>query len=153
MTASTPASRQPPEDDTALLIAALNQAWAFYDGEANRTLQVVNYFLVAAAVLATAYVGALNGKHYAIAAVLAAIGLALTLATLIIGQWQRAAANSAFLMVQELYGRVSERLKVQPLGATRSRVEYRLRPAVVTAGLFSLILAIDIGALVYALTR
>jgi hypothetical protein len=31
-------------------------------------LQTVNYFLVAIAILATAYVGALNGKRYPIAA-------------------------------------------------------------------------------------
>lgn len=153
MIASTPAGGQPAEDDTTLLIAALNQAWAFYDAETNRGLQIVNYYLVATAILATAYVSAINGKNHAIAAVLAVAGFALTMATLAIGLTQRWAARSANVMVQELFERVARKLNMQSVGAARPDIGSRLRPAVVPAILFILGLALDIGALAYAFTR
>jgi hypothetical protein len=46
---------------------------------------VINYFLVASAVLATAYVSAINGKHYPIAAVIALSETALAAVTYTIG--------------------------------------------------------------------
>ena len=138
-----------PEEDTALLIAALNHAWAWYDAQMNRGLQVVNYFFVAGAVLATAYVSAINGKHYAIATVLALAGIALTTMTFFIGLLVRQSAYPAGPALDELRQRVFGRLKIE------SVYEIRVPPAVRLARLatpiaVALALLLNVAALLYA---
>jgi hypothetical protein len=78
MTASEPPGEQRPEDDTALLTAALNHSWTWYDEHMKRVFQLVNFYIVATALLVTAYANSINGKHYGFAIALAVVGLVLT---------------------------------------------------------------------------
>jgi len=162
MTVSEPPDKQPPEDDTALLIAALNHAWTWYDAQVSRTLQVINYFFVASAVLATAYVGAINGKHYPLAAVVALAGIGLTAVVSLIQLRQRVAVQFGAPVLAELQGRLADRLQIDMAGMIGTRTWTtrkgttrigRIARSNISAIAFGLVLLVSIGALLYAVIR
>jgi hypothetical protein len=149
-------SKSPDEsssgDDTALLIAALNRAWTWYDARMNRGLQVVNYYLVASAVLATAYVSAINGRHYAIAAVIALSEVVVTGSTFMVGYRQRRHATGGELALIELQSRIADRLGMGSI----QMLEPRSRPIPIYISVwiaFGLAVLLSIGGALYALVH
>lgn len=154
MTPSEPPGEQPPGDDTALLTAALDHAWTWYDAQINRGLQMINYFLVASAVLATAYVSAINGKQYPLATIVALAGIGLTAVASLIELRQSLQASEAGPVLGELQRRVANRLNID-LGTSRNltwtgRMALSIFPVAIALGLA---LLVNIGALLYAMTR
>jgi hypothetical protein len=107
--------RSQGDEDTALLIAALDHSWTTLDARLNRGLQVVNYYLVAAAILANAYVSAFNAKLYTVAAVIGLSGLALTMVTFAVGFRQRRLAHFSEFALIELQDRLADRLGISAL--------------------------------------
>jgi hypothetical protein len=152
MTASETSGEQSPEQDTALLTAALNHAWAWYDAQISHSLQLINYTVVAGAVLATAYVSAINGKHYPLATVVAVAATGLTLVTSLMVFRQTLQADSAEPVLAELQERV---VGTRLAGTTGTghwivRVARSAVPGMIALGVS---LLVDIAALLYAVTR
>ena len=155
MTASEPPGEQPPDDDTALLIAALNHAWAWYDAQYNRRLQVINYFLLASAVLVTAYVGAINANHYPLAALVALAGIGLTAVTSLIQLQQSAVINTGGPVLGELQARVADRLNIDMARLGRAQTPTTRLGQMARGNLSAItlgsILLVSIGGVLYAL--
>jgi len=123
MTISEPPGEQPPGDDTALLTAALNHYWAAYDGQTSRIYQVANFYLVATAILFTAYTSPINGKHYGLAAALAIAGLGLTALTTAVLLGQASGTAQAESGLTELQNRIASRLEIGPIRVAAFRPE------------------------------
>jgi hypothetical protein len=145
------ASEQTSEDDTALLTTALNHSWAWYEMRSSRAFQVLNYYLVANAIVLTAYTSAINGKHNGVAAALAVAGLGLTAVAAAGALHETNAAAVAEPALQELQNRIAGRLSIDPIrmAATRSGRKHSAGVIIV----FGLATLFNMGALVYAVTR
>jgi hypothetical protein len=152
MTVSEPPSSPQLADDTALLTAALNHAWAWYDGHSNRASQLLDYYLVAIAILFAAYTSAINGKHYGLAVALTVAALLLTALTTAGGLAVVNDVSRAQPALDQLQKRIADKLDIKDVnmakfqkGKTWSRTT-----AVITVGAATLVW---ISGLVYAATR
>jgi hypothetical protein len=152
MTDRASAGRPEEDDDTALLIATLDHCWAWYDAGIGRGLQVLNYYLVAIAVLATAYVSALNAKLYAVAAVIGLSGAALTAVSYGVGTDQTKFAHTGMRALREVQDRIADRIGIESVRMGRARPIWRVTP-LFSHGAFVLAATLSIGSVVYALIR
>jgi hypothetical protein len=150
MTVSEPAGGQQAGDDTPLLTAALDHTWAWYDARYNRALQVINFYLVAAAITFNAYIRAINGNHYGVAAALAISGLTLSaIAALAVLHAINAGARAEPALAQ-LQDRVAARLGLDSIRMATTETPIRHRRAALIIILLVLPAVLDISGLIYA---
>lgn len=149
MTPSEPPGQQPPGEDTALLTAALNHSWAWYDQYSNRAFQLINYYIVATAIVVTAYANAINGKHYPFAAALAIAGLGLTAMLAGNGLYQINTAALAEPALTEMQDRIGKGLRTGSMHIAGPReIRQRRNGTIIMSGVAAAFYA---GALLYAL--
>jgi beta-lactamase regulating signal transducer with metallopeptidase domain len=114
---SEPPAEQPREDNTALLSAALNHAWTWYDEHMKRVFQLVNFYIVATALLVTAYANSINKKQYGFAVALAIAGLVITAIASASALNQANAASKADKPLREMQDRIASKLETSTLEA------------------------------------
>jgi hypothetical protein len=113
---------------------------------------VVNYYIVATAIVVTAYASSINDKQYGFAAALMIVGLGLTAVTGTISLYEVSAANLAEPALTEMQERIGDRLNTASMHIASREMGLRLR-LIGLAGIFGVATAFAITGLVYALTR
>lgn len=149
MTPSESHGKQYPVDDIALLTAALNHSWTWYDEHIKRVFQLINFYIVATALLVTAYANSINGKHYGFAIALAVVGLALTAIASASALNQATAGGKAEDALREMEDRVAGRLEADSIRIVKHQdgIRHTTRAAGITVGLAA---GLFVAALIYA---
>ena len=152
MTTSQPPAEQVPEDDTALLTAALDHCWTWYDEHMKRVFQLINFFILATALLVTAYANSINGKHYGFAIALAVVGLVLTAIASASALNQAAAGGKAEDALRDMEDRIAGRLDADSIRIVKHQggIRHTRTAAGITVGLAA---GLFVAALIYAATR
>ena len=91
-----------------LLTTALDHVWRWYDLRMNCGLQILNFYLLAIAVLTTAYVSALNARNHVVSVAVALAGAAVTACAYMVGARQDHVARMALTSIQEVETRLAD---------------------------------------------
>jgi hypothetical protein len=132
---------------------ALDHAARWNEFHITNGLQVVNFFLVSAAVLAAAYVSALNGHLHLIAGMVALVGAGASGAAFLIGRRQSSIARLAWEPLKEIQNRIAVSLNIDSFRmAERADASAQgfLRSHVTVNAIFYIDIALGVAAAIYA---
>jgi hypothetical protein len=143
--------------DADLLVSALEHVVRWNEFHRTSALQAINFFLLTAAVLGTAYVSALNGHQDAIAGVVALAGGGAAGGTYLIFHRQNSISHLADVPLREIQGRIADALGIDSLRMVEDTssgqgLQWR-RSAFIVNVSFPLIIALSLAAAFYAWLR
>jgi hypothetical protein len=143
-----------PETSLDSIAIALEHVTKWREFYTTSGLQVLYFFLVAAALLSTAYVSALNGRLHVVAGVIALGGVALSGTAYLVGRRQRDVARLADPPMAELESRLACIARVDSLRMSQQAEESRRqwwRNATVMANvMFPMAAVVSVAAALYA---
>ena len=100
------------KDKNLLLIAALDHAWHWHELRITCGLQILNFYLLAIAVLITAYVSALNARDHTVSIAVALAAAGGDRFDLYGRCGQDRVARMALIPIQEVEERMAARLEI-----------------------------------------
>jgi len=140
--------------DIALLTIALDHVWRWHEFRNASGLQVLNYYLLASAVMSAAYVSAINGRLHAVAGAIALLGVAVSGAAYLVGRRQRDVARLAEGPLKQIQDLLATDLDIDSLRMAERAAEHRKtwwHNSTVTANIiFPLAAIVSIAAAAYA---
>jgi hypothetical protein len=95
------------ENELAALQAALTHSRSWVELHANQRQNLLNYFLIAIAFLFNAYVVALNGGRYILAAVISLLGAAISLSFTMMDLRNRDLTRAGEIAIRDLEDRLA----------------------------------------------
>ena len=127
------------QHDVALLALALDHVIRWYEFRTTSGLQVLNFFLLASAVMSAAYVSAINGRLHTVAGAIALIGVTVSGAAYFVGRRQRDVARLAVAPLKEIESRLAIDRKL-----------WWHNPTVTANVVFPLAAVVSVAAAIYA---
>jgi len=114
-----PLAAAPPiaagENDHAKLATALDHSWRWFELRVSHGMQMLNFAVVAFALLAAAYVSALNDKLYGIAGAVALLAAAVAITAYLTARRQRQIGWIAAEPIREIQRRLAADLGIDSL--------------------------------------
>ena len=104
-----------PSADQAAFSTALDHAWQWYALRNDQGLQVINFLILAAALLSAGYVSALGSKLYALAGVVGLIGVVTAIVAYLVMRRLRSVGAIAEEPLAVLQDRLADELGVESL--------------------------------------
>jgi hypothetical protein len=144
-------------NNSDLLMAALDHATRWSEFNTTTGFQVINFFLLTAAVLAAAYVSALNGHLDVIAGVIALIGGAASVGAYLVGRRHSYIARLAGEPLKQIQDRLARDLNIDSLRMVEQVRDSRHAPwrrsNLAANAIFPVVVAFSIAAAIYAWLR
>jgi hypothetical protein len=140
-------------DKDELLPVALDHAWQWWQFRTNNGLQVLNFFLLASAILVAAYVSALSAHLFGVAGAIALLGTGASAASYAAGKRQSDVAGLAVLPLKEVQARMAESTGIDSLKMIDRLGESRAWPfggRVMAHLMFPVAAAGSVAAAIYA---
>jgi hypothetical protein len=140
-------------DELTLLTTALDHAWSRFSFRISSALQILNYYLVAAAILSAAYVGALTQGLHIVAGFIGIAGSIVSFAAFLGGYGQIVNARRAVPQLRDLEIRLAALVGTpdvwQDLSGHILPWTRRMRPGNIAAVMFAVAFIGGLAAAVY----